>query len=201
MAPKTLSSKIRRSLLQGWKSDAGPSKNLNPNSDCEHVGLKAHLRDVFGVYAVDRVSHILPGRGGLIGHIGNKFAAIYPLWCTNIPLIFDGTVGKLWQSFSYFEVLFCQIILPRCDEKGEGEASKHSESVVQPASIKCFPLFESNHQIHYSFKSPEYWRVNLDVGQLHQALQASVSKIVFNCWENHSGSEMYCNCPDELCEN
>ena len=125
---------------------------------------------------------------------------LYPLWCTNIPLIFDGTVGKLWQSFSYFEVLFCEI-LPRCDEKGEGEASKHSESVVQPASIKCFPLFESNHQIHYSFKSPEYWRVNLDVGQLHQALQASVSKIVFNCWENHSGSEMYCNCPDELCEN
>ena len=37
--------------------------------------MAAHLRDVFGVYAVDRVSHILPGREGLIGHIGNKFAA------------------------------------------------------------------------------------------------------------------------------
>ena len=58
-------------------------KSLNLTSECEHVGLKAHLRDVFGVYAVDRVSHILPGRGGLIGHIGNKFAAaVYIYICT-----------------------------------------------------------------------------------------------------------------------
>ena len=42
--------------------------------------MKAHLRDVFGVYAVDRVSHILPGRGGLIGHIG-KFAAAAAAVC------------------------------------------------------------------------------------------------------------------------
>ena len=41
------------------------------------MNLNAHLRDVFGVYAVDGVAHILPGRGGLIAwHIGNKFAAV-----------------------------------------------------------------------------------------------------------------------------
>ena len=75
--------------------------------------MKAHLRDVFGVYAVDRVSHILPGGGGLIGHIGNKFAAstvyiyldIYVYMCVYICIymcIFMYACTEMHQYSAYF---------------------------------------------------------------------------------------------------
>ena len=118
-----------------------------------------YLRDVFGVYAVDGVSHILPGRGELIATHWQQVCCcwcvnIYAPWCTNSQLMFHQVTS--WHHCLIARISLARAVLlikfekPGCDQKGEWEAGKHSEGVVQPK--------QKRFQQSLSFSLSSSWR-------------------------------------------